>query len=97
MAALYLAYVHCSFAKSHLWTGIKPKRAFRSHFRLILEIKQLLTSEKMVVEVANRRKVKKIKGQIFGLLLLLYIFFNKATEVSAGAMVLILTRAILIF
>ena len=65
---------------------------------MILEIKQFLTSEKKVVEVANRRKVKKIKGQIFRLLLLLlYIFFNKATEVSAGAMVLILTQAILIF
>ena len=93
--------IHCSFAKSRLWTGIKPKRTFRSHFRLILEIKQLLTSEKKVVEVANRRKVKKIKGQIFGLLLLLlillYIFFNEVTEVSAGAMVLILTRAILLF
>ena len=47
--------IHCSFAKSRLWTGIKPKRTFRSHFRLVLEIKQLLTSKKKVVEVANRR------------------------------------------
>ena len=62
--------------------------------RLILEVIKLLTSEKNVIEVANRRKVKK--GGIFGRLLLLYMFFNKATEVSAGAMVLILTRAILI-
>ena len=34
--------------------------------------------------MVNQQKVKNSKGQIFGLFL--YIFFNKATEVLAGAM-----------
>ena len=62
-------------------------------FSADLRIK-LLTSEKNVVEVASWRKVKKIKGQNFRLLLT--IFLDRATEVSARAMELILTRAILI-
>ena len=84
-----------SFTKYRLWTSIKSKPAFRSHSRLIIEIIKLQESGKNLVEVASRRKVKNLKGQNFGLLLL-YIFFNKATEVSVGAMVLIFTRMILI-
>ena len=88
--------IHYSFAKYRLWTSIKSKPAVRSCSRLIIEIIKLQASGKNVVEVANRRKVKKLKGQNFRLLLLLYIFFNKATEVSARAMVLIFTQTILI-
>ena len=61
--------IHYSFAKYHLWKGIKPKRAFRSHFRLIRAVTKLLTSEKNVDEVANWRKIIKIKDQISGLFL----------------------------
>ena len=64
---LYHAYINVS-QKYHLWAGIKPLSAFKSRFRLILVVKKLLTSEGDIAEVANRRKVKKIKGQIFRLL-----------------------------
>ena len=49
-----------------------------------------LTSEKNVVEVANRRKVKKIKGlfSIFGLLplllIILYVFSTKLPKYLLG-------------
>ena len=96
-AALYLPYITVSQNIAYGQVLIKSKPTFRSRSQLIIEIIKLQASGKNVVEVANRRKVKKLKGQNFGLLiLLLYIFFNKATEVSAGVMVLIITRMILI-
>ena len=83
--------IHYSFAKYRLWTSIKSKPAFRSRSQLIIEIIKLQASGKNVIEVTNWQKVKKLKGQNVGLLIFLYIFFNKATKVLAGAMVLIFT------
>ena len=55
---------------------------------------KVLRSEENDLKVANRTKVKKIKGQNFGLLLLLLLlvdFLSTASDVWDGAMVLALT------
>ena len=72
MAALYHAYITDSL-KYRLRTGIEPKPAFRIRFRLILNVRLPLTSGENPVEVANREKVKNIKGQIFGFF---FFFFS---------------------
>ena len=46
--------IHYSFVRYHLWTGIKPKPAFRNRSLPIIEVVKLLISRKNMYEVVNR-------------------------------------------